>query len=418
MSVIVVALAAAGCEATLPSSPHASVPASASAPSSAPATVGPPSASPDPSLWSQVPYEDVDQAEELAAVPTDSGGQLPPCAECQGGAVAVMSGVASGPDGFVAVGWISPDFHGAIWHSTDGHRWSLGPRLDPNTQLTAVTAGQTRFVAVGMRGSAAQALASTDGVSWTVTEDESAFSQPLTHLTSVTHWSGGFAAGGYFGDEFGQAEAAVWLSPDGRRWTRVPDAGTFADARVYAIGADGSGLVAVGRAGPSGGSGPGVVWMSSDGRSWTRVPGQAAFDQASMRTVAAVPGIGLVAGGTDARQTTALAWTSADGRTWARIPLGGASGLGSRVTVAAVVAGGPGAVAVGSAASDAQSTSAVVWTSPDGRHWSRMPSGSELAYAEMTGVTGAGSGLIAVGDASIPDEPIAAVWLSPASWGP
>jgi hypothetical protein len=75
-------------------------------------------------------------------------------------------------------------------------------------------------------------------------------------------------------------------------------------------------------------------------------------------------------------------------------------------------------VAVGSAASDAQSTSAVVWTSPDGRHWSRMPSGSELAYAEMTGVTGAGSGLIAVGDASIPDEPIAAVWLSPASWGP
>jgi hypothetical protein len=72
---------------------------------------------------------------------------------------------------------------------------------------------------------------------------------------------------------------AVWLSNDGRSWTRVPDpedvlAGSDSVRlnRVYdaALASRGAALVAGGSAG-----GDAAVWVSNDGREWAREPGRA-----------------------------------------------------------------------------------------------------------------------------------------------
>ena len=77
-----------------------------------------------------------------------------------------------------------------------------------------------------------------------------------------------------------------------------------------------------------------------------------------------------------------------------------------------VTAGGPGVVAVGFAigpAADSVGERAMVWTSPDGVTWSRVPHNEALfADAGMTSVTATSRGLVVLGDANIP-----VIWTSP-----
>ena len=77
------------------------------------------------------------------------------------------------------------------------------------------------------------------------------------------------------GDESGgDFDAAVWTSPDGVTWSRVPpDESVFGRARIQmmvSVTAGGPGLVAVGVDGS--GDEDAAVWTSVDGLTWFRVP--------------------------------------------------------------------------------------------------------------------------------------------------
>ncbi|MEE8492106.1 MAG: hypothetical protein V3S60_10715 [Acidimicrobiia bacterium] len=197
-------------------------------------------------------------------------------------------------------------------------------------------------------------------------------------------------------------------------WSRVF---VFGGATMRSVTVGGPGLVAVGQAGPGeDGEGSAAVWTSPDGAIWTRVPHDAAlFGGADMESIT-VGGPGLVAVGEDA-DGDAVVWTSADGVTWSRV----FHHEGGGATMNSVTVGGPGLVAVGSdGGGQTESSNAVVWTSPDGIDWSRVPHneaifggpayrlGVESAHVGMTSVSAGGPGLVAVGW----DWPHAAVWTS------
>ena len=91
-----------------------------------------------------------------------------------------------------------------------------------------------------------------------------------------------------------------------------------------------------------------------------------------------VGGPGLVAVGSD--DGDAVVWTSVDGRSWSRVPHDEAvfGGEGTQRMFSVTAVSGVGLVAVGSADSDSKpddSTGgdAAVWTSVDGITWSRVP---------------------------------------------
>jgi hypothetical protein len=163
-------------------------------------------------------------------------------------------------------------------------------------------------------------------------------------------------------------------------------------------------------------SADGLVWKATDldpalelgeGR-WTTGPDLGLFD------VAFGPG-GFVALGyavIDGRPAVAI-WRSDDGLGWVRIALPDDVFASGRP--AALVAGGPGYVIVGawldlgSPAASAALPRAAIWTSIDGRTWSRVPdqrglgiggyieTGEERLAGGMLGLTTTSAGLTAVG---------------------
>ena len=112
-------------------------------------------------------------------------------------------------------------------------------------------------------------------------------------------------------------------------------------------------------------------------------------------------GPGLVAVGWD--EQGAAGWTSPDGRTWTQVPQ---EELGSG-SINDVTTGGPGLVAVGTndnelrrvAGEQAEGpTHPVVWTSEDGRSWTRHPDDPVFRDALFANaVTSGGPGVVAVG---------------------
>jgi hypothetical protein len=254
--------------------------------------------------------------------------------------------------------------------------------------------------------------------------DESAFGAGAS-LNGVVSGGPGLVAVG--SDDLGHA---VWTSPDGVTWSRVPhDTAVFGDAEMERVIAGGPGFVAIGNNGHSLLDGSfnvnAVIWTSVDGYTWSRVPhDESVFGGAFIEAVT-VGGPGLVAvGGTGGYNTDgdAVVWTSVDGVTWSRVPhdesvFGGVNGqFMSNVTV-----GGPGLVAVGSGGGigpwdHSVDTHAAVWTSVDGTTWSRVPDDDALLDigATMMSVAAGGPGLVAVGsDWWPPDRARTPVWTSP-----
>lgn len=130
---------------------------------------------------------------------------------------------------------------------------------------------------------------------------------------------------------------------------------------------------------------------------WSRHP----LDE--MRTSAIIAGgPGLVTVGWDDRG--AAVWTSSDGRTWSQVP-GEELGPG---TINDVTTGGPGLVAVGTTDNELRRIEgeqtdgphAVVWTSEDGRTWTRLPEDPAFRSAGYgpSAVAAGGPGVVAVGD--------------------
>ena len=110
-------------------------------------------------------------------------------------------------------------------------------------------------------------------------------------------------------------------------------------------------------------------------------------------------------------------WTSPDGRRWTRLsdrPLPEAGG--EKVFLRAVATGGPGLIAVGWRARNFDVDS-VVWTSTDGQTWKLANDEQASLHAEggqhMVAVIAGGPGLVAVGADGSAQSAAAAVWTSP-----
>jgi hypothetical protein len=263
----------------------------------------------------------------------------------------------------------------------------------------------------------------------------------------------GMASDGYYSD------AAVWISPDGRSWTRVADdTGVFrgnqddgahhsaqwmADITVWR-----GGFIAVGSDGLLG-EWPDFdaeVWLSPDGVTWTRVPEQDALGGPGGQFMCAVTvgGPGLVAVGLDdpsGVDAHAAVWLSEDGLTWTRVDPAtieneGAEepgGLGGAIMNDVVLTDGA-LIAVGTA--DPYSWQAVpaVWLSRDGATWDQilLDPGVEgdTSYSTADAVAVSAQGIAVVGrigdrqgfgTAGLVGEPLhglGAVWMSEdgASW--
>lgn len=147
-----------------------------------------------------------------------------------------------------------------------------------------------------------------------------------------------------------------------------------------------------------------AVWLSADGLTWERVTSDAfagdmnqfgSSDGEQWMSDVVVGPQGLVAVGGDS-QTGAAVWTSPDGRNWSRLPddpaVFGVGGQAASATnwMQAVITGGPGLVAVGTVGN-----AGTVWASADGVEWVRAFSGEEWSW--LTDVVAWEGRLYAVG---------------------
>jgi hypothetical protein len=277
-----------------------------------------------------------------------------------------------------------------------------------------VIVGGPGLVAVGgVEGDddwAAAIWTSPDGLTWTrVPHDDVVLGE--AGMQDVTVGGPGLVA---VGDV--ESGAAVWTSVDGTIWTRVPHDpavfGTNSDLSMSAVTAGGPGLVAVGLDWSGGSTADAVIWTSVDGFVWDRVPHDEDLfggvgNQAAVSV--AVVGTRVVAVGVErSSDIDAAVWTSEDGIVWQRVP-NDQEAL-SEGEMWDVTVGGPGLVSVGWIGwVGGQNSDAAIWTSADGITWERIPHDEDLfGGVEMWGVAAGGPGLVAVGS----DGPDAAVWTS------
>lgn len=277
-----------------------------------------------------------------------------------------VSLVAGGP-GLIAVGSADDGYYGdgAAWVSSDGSAWT---RISDNT---GVFGGKQNY---GLH----------DG---------------RQALSDVTAWNGGFVAVGADGrgSDSPEADAAVWLSPDGVTWTRVSHQEAFGgpgSQTMAAVTAGGPGLVAVGTDDETLFDPHAAVWLSADGVTWTRVDPTAIEGEGAEEAVAGVGagaimtdvvpgGPGLIAVGIVdpyGYQKLPAVWVSSDGTTWDQILLDPGVTGDTRASVPNAIAAGPhGFVAVGemseglieggNAYGQADFGYAAVWMSEDGIDW-------------------------------------------------
>jgi hypothetical protein len=232
-----------------------------------------------------------------------------------------LRSVTTGGPGLVAVGWEhnGTKFRPAVWTSPDGFTWSrvlLGQAAFGDGRMVSVAAGGPGLVAVGEAELSAAVWTSPDGLTWSrVAHDERAFS-PVTAMRKVIAGGPGLVAVG-LDDMHAGGEGdrpAVWTSTDGVFWFRVPhDEQVFgftppradSDVEMRSVTAVGNGLVAVGSGG--------AVWKSPDGVTWSRVPDdKGVFGSAELSQVINWDS-GLVALGWGD-------WTDANGMVWMAIP--------------------------------------------------------------------------------------------------
>ena len=237
--------------------------------------------------------------------------------------------VASGPDGWVAVGSIcdSCDSRAAMaWFSPDGRTWS-GGRLEGGAEsdLTWVATDGSAWFAAGQRheqdpegqGTLRTAVVwrSEDGRSWSIVDE-----LPLGPCARGCPWLAPLVAGqgGILlswvhmtegdGTTEGAGTGAYW-SADGTNFTRV-DRSAFTDTGLVYIDdatrIDGR-FVLVGEDGED----RSTVWSSADGREWTI---DATLDSAETLDIATSPDRTVVLEQTCVTDCEVRSWISVDGR--------------------------------------------------------------------------------------------------------
>lgn len=221
-------------------------------------------------------------------------------------------------------------------------------------------------------------------------------------------------------------DAAIWTSTDGSGWDRVPgDVEVFGGEgfqSIRGIVASDATLVAVG--GDGSGDGRAAVWTSDDGLAWSRAPdpdGELDGEGSQRMNAVAAHGGRFTAVGIEeaedggAVSTRAAVWTSADGRSWTRhrdaFPAHDGSGEQHPIGVTVhdgrwVAAGWTGGVG---------HQQAAIWWSDDGQRWAAA-SGDTFSGSHARSVRAIASGpggIVAVGSINDGTDVDAAVWTSP-----
>jgi len=240
---------------------------------------------------------------------------------------------------------------------------------------------------------------STDGVSWSRVIDSDLGGPGAQQMTGITRWRRGLVAVGSTALHDRDYDGRIWLSEDGSDWTVVtdPDLGGPDNQFIETVAAVGIGLIAVGSSDDAGDRDL-VVWTSPDGIDWDRVvsaglggPGDQILWPFG-KPILATDDLIVVSGMDD---DEAAVWTSADGRTWSRVHLPHVLGGTGQQAIAGLAAAGPGVLAVGWNDLDA-----AVWTSEDGKNWTGIVSAAFRGPGEqrMTGALATEDGFVAVGD--------------------
>lgn len=200
-----------------------------------------------------------------------------------------------------------------------------------------------------------------------------------------------------------------WISVDAAQFDGVGlSAATLTtDMRFLAIGDWSTGEA------PDGSPGHPTTWVSADGIAWTRLPDSPAFAASRQGWEPAVEDLatgreGFVAVGmeqqADAGNADAAAWISPDGTTWTRVTVD--DGVGR--TMDHVIHTAHGYVAIGEARYDLHAgfgAGSAIWTSSDGRHWTRLADAEAPPLGTRLGppVAGPGSFLAPVAQEIPPD---------------
>jgi hypothetical protein len=278
--------------------------------------------------------------------------RVPHQASFEGGWIAAAT---TGGPGIVAVGGATAGADAAVWLSTDGSTWE-------------------RIASATFRGEPDQ---------WGTDGDQ--------FMADVAVGPRGLVAVG--GDT--QAGAAVWVSPDGRTWTRAPhDQAVFGGTLyqfMHAVTAGGPGLVAVGEADQRS-----AIWASPDGTTWNRVFVGEEYE--FVEDVVTWGGRLYAVGYTGwvnccprilVKEFRPRTWVSDDGLVWESLPDATAAGgpgvdlgpswpgLGGSLSAVTVTDGA--LLALGSTDEDGALVSPAMWRSTDGEAWA-MAAGGFLDY--------------------------------------
>lgn len=301
--------------------------------------------------------------------------------------------VASGPGGFVAVGYRDAGglSDGLIWHSPDGATWTEAGPQDAlaHVEIVDVSPAPEGFVAMGI-GSLGAAnerphvvfFHSPDGRTWQRLGDVPGSAD--TFPGSLTGGPGGVLAVGSDAD----GGTALWRSPDGLTYERVnvdvAQGSDVTDPRVVP-----GGYVALGSAVES----P-TLLRSTDGIAWTSTPIEATDEVLAFRVVPGQWGIvvqGLWAGEcspTEGCAGESVGWWSGDGSGWARLPAEDSPVANGGSLI--VPAGRHGLLAIDGASA---------WESPDGWRWRPLPEPGDGSMAVADAVV-EGDVIVAVGSVS------------------
>lgn len=309
--------------------------------------------------------------------------------------------IVAGPAGLVVAGGVCcGEERPAIWWSADGTGWERIPLPDgvgPNGQIIDLAAGPDGYVAVGSTADHGAIWTSSDGRTWRSVDPSAADLLPGT-MNGVARADDSWIAVGRI-DGRVTADGGAWTSADLSSWHRVPDAAALAgddEVELYRPVPFAGGILAIG--------GQGThedrlkcEQFGADARLASIAQGDLAFS---------------------CGWTFETHYLSTDGLTWERLPdlfprkpqpLADPLPPHRLISWTTMVAGGPGLVVVDAelvGRADASNTSAL-WTSVDGRTWTRVGNGDQLPPGEIpVSVVVVGRKVVAAGEDGQPDGTI------------